>query len=133
MAATAASATLAAPVLAGFGIDLTTIVSAGLGVVVVQTLLPSNKLDLKILAGISIGSMLFSSLATPWLELWARENVAYIKDLREWHAHALVAAFAGGFAQPILLLIKSILSKFGSGQANSESNASPGQQEGGKP
>lgn len=112
-AAAAASTLIAAPVLAGFGIDLTTVVAAALGVVVVQTLLPANKLDLRVLAGISIGSVIFSSLATPWLELFARDNVPYFKDLRDWHAHALVAAFAGGFAQPLLLLFKAALGKFG--------------------
>ena len=111
---TAASAVIAGgvvttPVLAGLGIDMTTIGAALIGVVVVQTLLPASKLDWRVLFGISIGSMLFSSLGTPWAELWARDAVPYFKDLREWHAHAITAAVLGGFAQPILLVLRAFL------------------------
>lgn len=108
--AVAAGAAVAAPVLAGFGIDLTTVGAALVGVVVAQTLLPASKIDWRTLFGISIGSMLFSSLGTPLAELWARDNVHYFKDLREWHSHAIAAAVLGGFAQPLLLKVLSFVS-----------------------
>lgn len=107
--AVVAGAAVTAPVLAGFGIDLTTIGAALVGVVVVQTLMTPTRVDWRVLFGITVGSMLFSSLGTPWAELWARDTVPYFKDLREWHAHAITAAVLGGFAQPILLVLRAFL------------------------
>lgn len=106
----AAGAAVAAPVLAGLGIDLTTIGAALVGVAIVQTLMPPSKIDWRVLFGWSIGSMLFSSLGTPLAELWARDNIPYFKDLREWHSHAIAAAVLGGFAQPLLLKVRSFVS-----------------------
>lgn len=104
---TTATASAAAVVggagLAGYGIDLTTIGAAFLGVIVVQTLMPASEIKLRALVTITLGSMVFSSLGTPLLLLWALENIEIMRKLREWHAHALVAAVAGGFAQPILI------------------------------
>lgn len=106
--AVAAGAAVTAPVLAGFGIDLTTIGAAFLGLVIVQCLMPATDpnpkpRDLKVLIAWSVGSMLFASLATPLLLAWALDNVPYMKALREWQSHALVAGTAGGFAQPLLV------------------------------
>lgn len=128
-ASAAAGAAAAAPLLAGFGIDLTTIGAAFVGVVVVQTLMPATRADWRVLAGLSIGSMLFSSLGTPLAELWAEKNVAYFSELRDWHAHALVAATLGGFAQPLLLGVKALLGRWLPGAApaaNAPAGASVG-------
>lgn len=111
-ASAAAGAAAIAPVLAGFGIDLTTIGAAFVGVVVVQTLMPATRADWRVLAGLSIGSMLFSSLGTPLAELWAEKHVPYMADMRDWQAHALVSATLGGFAQPLLLGVKALLARW---------------------
>lgn len=117
-ASAAAGVAAAAPVLAGYGIDITTLVAAGLGVVVVQTLLPVDReMSLKSLAVYSIGSMVFSSLTTPLFELYARDYIPHFSDLREWHQHALTAATTGGFAQPMLLRAKKFVLAFKKGAA----------------
>jgi hypothetical protein len=98
------------PLLAAIGIDPASIAAGLAGCVVVQTLLPSEQHGFVRVALMTLGSVLFASLTAPFvsplavsyaLEHYSRASIS--PDA----VKAAVAATLGGFAQPILFLIRA--------------------------
>ncbi len=107
--ASAAVGATTIPVLAAFGIDPASIVAGLTGCIVVQTLLPAQQYAFVRLALMTLGSVLFASLATPFaapiLVDWFIDH--YPKaSLAPDAVKAACAACLGGFAQPILFLLE---------------------------
>lgn len=102
----------AVPLLAAVGIDPFSIVAGLAGCIVVQTLLPAQQHPFTRLALMTLGSVLFASLATPFA---APIIVGWVLDhypkasISADAVKAAVAAGLGGFAQPILFLAKAML------------------------
>ncbi len=101
----ATASTLTFTSLALYGLDVPSLGAAMLGCVVVQTLLPSESVNPKVIVATTIGSMLFASFASPFivpmLAKLTPEGVA-IEHLR-----ASAAALVAGFPKPLLLFIRS--------------------------
>lgn len=100
------------PLLAAVGIDPASIVAGLAGCIVVQTLLPVQQHPFLRLALMTLGSVLFASLATPFaapiIVGWVLDH--YPKASIEPDAvKAAVAAGMGGFAQPILFFARAML------------------------
>lgn len=101
------------PMAGWIGIDPSYIVSAFLGVIIVQTLLPAHEGEFRWwpLAFVTVGSMSFSAVASPLLVLYVADNWDFVKRLPEWQVKTMVGAFAGGFAQPILIGLKALVAR----------------------
>ena len=102
------------PFLAAIGVDPASIGAGLAGCIVVQTLLPPEQAtsSLKSIAAMTIGSVLFASLATPFAAPIAISYVIehYPKATISIEAvRAAAAAALGGFAQPILFLFRALL------------------------
>lgn len=106
--------TSACTVLAAFGIDVASMVAALMGCLVVQTLLPAEQISLRSIALTTLGSMIFASVAAPWLVPYVAkitpEGMAYD------HVRASTAALLAAFPKPLLLLIKNRYLKAVGGQ-----------------
>lgn len=99
-ASAAATGAVAAPFLAAFGIDLPAMLFGLLGAVIVQCLLPDATRSLKQIAGLTVGGMLLSGIATPLAMAYAAN---YFSQGPAQSVHNLAAAVVGGFAQPIVM------------------------------
>jgi hypothetical protein len=108
----AAVGVAAFPLLAAIGIDPAAIAAGLAGCVVVQTLLPSEQHGIVKVALLTLGSVLFASLTTPFV---APVAVGYVLDhypkatISSDAVKAAVAATLGGFAQPILFLVRAAI------------------------
>lgn len=100
-------------VLKALGIDPIYMTAGLVGVVIVQTLLPRTESKFLAIAGVATGSMLLASLAAPFVAhaLVAIAGFEWLKNIPPEHVTAAAAAIVGGFAQPLLLWIKSLLPK----------------------
>lgn len=111
-AASAAAGAASAPLveqlefLPQIGVHWPSMVAGLLGVIIVQTLLPEPNLTRGRLALLTVGSMLFASIAT-----WIFGPIA-LAVLERWPAidpvpaRAAVSALLGGFAHPVLMRIR---------------------------
>ena len=104
--AAAATGIVAVPFLAAMGIDPQSMVAGLIGVVVVQSLMPADGRTLRGTIIITLGSVLFASLAGPLLTPWVLHQM---KDTLLPHegVRAACAAAAGAFAQPVVVLLKN--------------------------
>ena len=110
IAATAATTTgvISIPVLGALGIDPPAMISGLLGVVVVQTILADTGLTWRSIVLRTLGSIIFASLATSVVAPMAIagiEKLGYLVPVVS--VRALVAAALGGFAQPVLVRIRT--------------------------
>lgn len=108
----AAVGAAAIPLLAAVGIDPASIIAGLTGCIVVQTLLPAQQHSFSRLALMTLGSVLFASLATPFaapiIVGWMLDH--YPKaSISPDAVKAAAAAGLGGFAQPILFFVRSML------------------------
>lgn len=100
------------PILAAFGLDPQSLVAGLAGCVVVQTLLPSEQHGWVKVSLMTLGSVLFASLTSPFAAPVAISYVLehYPKASISLDAvRAAVAATLGGFAQPILFLVRAAI------------------------
>lgn len=99
------------PVLAAFGINVEYMACGLVGCIIVQSLLPSEhkvgkKPSVWAISFMTIGSVLFASLVGPVFGPWAVESMAS-KTVPDWAIRALSGAFLGGFAQPLILGVRT--------------------------
>ena len=106
----AAAGAASFPLLAAFGIDPPSMVCGFMGVIIIQTLIPKQKSgDWLALVAITIGSVLFASLAAPLASPWLLSKLP--SDTPHLAAKCAVAGLCGAFAQPLLVLIRRAITK----------------------
>ncbi len=100
--------------LSQYGVDLTSMIAALIGCIVVQTLLPRKEVfEARQIVLLTLGSVLFASLANPLAFAWVLHNHAELIPLgQEMQVRAATAAALGGFAQPILTGIRALADRF---------------------
>jgi hypothetical protein len=119
----AASAPVAAiPLIAAssflteIGMDPARMVAGLFGVVIVQTLLPRTATGWRSITALAAGSMLFASFASPIAYVWAMKLMPsdwdWLRQVEAVHMKAVCAGMIGGFAQPILMLVKGAAAKY---------------------
>ncbi len=109
VAAGAASQPLVAPVvelLPQLGLHWPSAVAGLLGVIIVQTLMPTPDLTAKRLFWIAVGSSLFASVGTSIAAPIALKALSVVPGIDPVPARAAVSAFVGGFARYVLQWIK---------------------------
>lgn len=114
-AAAAATGVISIPFLSAMGIDPSAMVAGLVGCTIVQTVLPSEGRSVRAVVAVTLGSMLFSSLATPLVAPWAVLKIHAVVSEAVHHdpIRAATAAFLGGFAQPLLGLVPKLIDRFG--------------------
>lgn len=100
--------------LAGFGVDVASLIAGLIGCIVVQTLFPKeDQIQAAKIALVTLGSILFASLSTPLAFAWLQHAASFlIPPGQEHQARAATAAALGGFARPILLVFQALFRKF---------------------
>ena len=113
MATGAVSATatgaVVVPFLAALGIDVQALLFVLLGAVIVQCLLPDATRSLKQIATLTIGGMLLAGVATPLAMAYVTD---YFSHVPAQTVHNVTAAAIGGFAQPLVMAVRSRLVQF---------------------
>ncbi len=104
---------VAAPFCAAFGFDpmlpLAGLVGGFIGVVIVQTLIPDKgRNDFRALLTLLLGSVLLAMMATLLASPWVIRKLE-LTDVPPGVVRLAVGALIGGFAQPILVIVKSKL------------------------
>ena len=98
------------PLMARMVIDPVLMVAGLVGCIVVQTILKSDK-TLKGIAVVTVGSVFFASLSTPIYLPWVMAKFGLPAGVEKDAAQAATAAVLGGFAQPIVSAIHTLVKK----------------------
>lgn len=108
--ASGAVGTVAATWLAMAGVDVPSLAAGMLGCVMVQTLLPEETINLRRIAAVTLGSMIFASMATPWVSPF----VAHIapSSVTMDQVRACSAALLAAFPKPFFLAAQKVIQKW---------------------
>lgn len=113
--ASGTTGTVAITWLAVVGLDVPSLAAALLGCVIVQTLLPAEDLRIKAIALMTLGSMLFASMATPFVAPYLAAVAP--AGISHDHIKATSAALLAAFPKPALIFLRGRVLKF-LGQSN---------------
>ena len=115
MTAATATATgvIVIPSLAAMGIDPSAMVAGLVGCTLVQTLLPADGRSVKAIALLTVGGMLCASLMTPIVAPWVilKVHAVVSEAVHSDQIRATTAAFFGGFAQPLVMLVPKLIER----------------------
>lgn len=98
----AGTGAVAVPALAAFGIEPTSVGAGLLGCVIVQVFAPPERVTLRRMAATAVGSLLVASFGAPFIS-----PAFKIGTVTQEHANAVAAAFLGGSAKPVFLVVKA--------------------------
>ncbi len=111
-----------AATLAAFGIDPYGMVAGLFGCIIAQSFMEREPRKFKAIAWLTLASILFASLSTLIVAPWVYDTFFSGGRTPEGAVRAAVAAFSGGFAQPIVVglrkdvvpaILRWLSSKFG--------------------
>jgi len=114
VAACAASGAILYPVLCDMGLHPVSLGAGLFGCVVVQLLMPPERVSLRMVAATTLGSMLFATLASPFaLPLIAKWQMIP-GGVTPSQAHVAVASVLGAFAKPLVAVFAKQFNKWAS-------------------